>query len=87
MKRQVVHALYLNVVFAVFLLLAVVLLACPTRESKEAGAEATYGAALLRCVDDARTLAESKACRAKVNESWGVKETVTVILLDAGDAE
>lgn len=37
-----------------------------------AGAEAAYGASLLRCVDEAKTLAESKACRAAVDARWGV---------------
>lgn len=35
-------------------------------------AEATYGASLLRCVDEAHSLAESKACRAKVDAAWGI---------------
>lgn len=35
-------------------------------------AETAYGASLLRCVDEARTLAESKACRAAVDARWGV---------------
>ena len=41
----------------------------------QAAAEGAYTAALLRCVDDARTLAESRACRARVNAEWGVVET------------
>lgn len=40
--------------------------------ARPASAEATYGAALLKCVDDAKTLAESKACRARVDAAWGV---------------
>lgn len=40
----------------------------------ETAAEIAYGAALLRCVDNASSLAESKACRAKVNEAWGIVE-------------
>lgn len=39
-------------------------------------AEAAYGAALLRCVDEAATLAESKACRERVNAEWQISETV-----------
>lgn len=40
----------------------------------QVAAEGAYGAALLRCVDKATTLAESKTCRAKVNAEWGVTE-------------
>jgi hypothetical protein len=39
-------------------------------------AEAAFTAEHLRCVDRARTLAESRACRADVNRRWGVTETV-----------
>lgn len=39
---------------------------------QQAAAEGVYGAALLKCVDDAKTLAESKACRARVNSEWGI---------------
>ncbi len=38
------------------------------------GAEAAYTAALVRCVDKAETLAESRACRASVDSSWGIKD-------------
>lgn len=41
----------------------------------QAAAEGAYGAALLKCVDDARTLAESKACRARVDSEWHVVQT------------
>lgn len=34
--------------------------------------EATYTAELVRCVDKATTLAESKACRAQVDAKFGV---------------
>jgi hypothetical protein len=57
------------------LCLYVVLVACassPAPSAAQVAAEGAYGAALLKCVDDATTLAESKACRAKVNEAWGV---------------
>ena len=36
--------------------------------------ETAYTAELLRCVDKATTLAESKACRAHVDEVFGVKD-------------
>lgn len=63
---------FLVVLFMLFMF------ACPTREAKEAGAEASYAAALLRCVEDAKTLAESKACREKVDRAWGgASQTVT----------
>lgn len=43
--------------------------------SAQVAAEASYGAALLKCVDESKTLAESKACRAKVDAAWGVVQT------------
>ncbi len=38
--------------------------------------ERLYTAALLRCVDKAATVAESRACRADVNKTCGITETV-----------
>lgn len=38
----------------------------------QAAAEGAYGASLLKCVDDAKTLAESKSCRARVDAEWNV---------------
>jgi hypothetical protein len=43
-----------------------------TTEERKASAEATYEGEMLKCVDDAKTLEESKACRAKVRERWAV---------------
>lgn len=40
-------------------------------------AESAYTAALLRCVDTARTLAESRECRRKVNLDWAITEVQT----------
>jgi hypothetical protein len=40
--------------------------------------EKLYTAALLRCVDKATTIVESKACRAEVDKTCGISETVTV---------
>lgn len=37
-------------------------------------AEASYTAALLRCVDKSETLAESKACRSGVDAQFGLKD-------------
>lgn len=37
-------------------------------------AEGAYTAALLRCVDQAKTLSDSHACRQKVDSEWGVTE-------------
>ncbi len=52
------------------------LVACtPPASAQQAAAEGAYGAALLRCVDEAETLAESKACRARVDEAWGITQT------------
>lgn len=48
-----------------------------TPTAAQAAAEGAYGAALMRCVDQATTLAESKACRARVNAEWQIVETVT----------
>lgn len=50
---------------------------CASRQptAEQAAAEGAYGAALLKCVDDATTLAESKACRARVDAQWGVVQT------------
>ena len=45
-------------------------LACAA--AKPYAAEGAYTAALLDCVDQAKTLAASKACRAKVNADWSV---------------
>lgn len=52
-------------------LLAVLLVACSPAAT---GAEAAYTTALVRCVDKSETLAESKACRARVDEAYGVKD-------------
>ena len=41
------------------------------------GGAATYQAALLRCVDQAQTLAESKACRQLVDAQYGITETAS----------
>lgn len=38
--------------------------------------EAAYTAALLRCVDKAETLAESRMCRRTVDAQWGITEVV-----------
>lgn len=44
--------------------------ACWPSSASQAAAETAYGAQLLACVDQAKTLAESKACRAKVDQAW-----------------
>ncbi|MBX3202324.1 MAG: hypothetical protein KF894_29620 [Labilithrix sp.] len=49
----------------------------PPASAQQAAAEAAYGAALLRCVDEAGTLAESKACRARVDAEWGITQTAS----------
>lgn len=41
----------------------------------QVAAEGAYGAALLKCVDDAKTLPESKACRARVDAQFGVVQS------------
>lgn len=40
--------------------------------------ESLYTAKLLRCVDDADTLAQSKQCRESVDYSCGIVQTITV---------
>lgn len=47
-------------------------------ETKQAEADGAYAASILACVDDAGTLAESHACRARVDLVWGVKRPVTL---------
>lgn len=51
-----------------------VLAACSpvTPAQKATAADATYAADQQRCVQDSATLAESKACRARVREQWHV---------------
>lgn len=63
--------------------LATVIANCKTPSPTQAqiAAEGAYGAELLRCVDAAKTLAESKACRAVVDAKWGVVQTAR----DGGD--
>ncbi len=39
--------------------------------------EKLYTLALLRCVDDAKTIEESKACRQDVNKTCGITEVET----------
>ncbi len=53
----------------------------PPGSAHEAAAEAAYAGELLRCVDKATTLAESKACRAEVDRRWNITQTTT----EAGD--
>jgi hypothetical protein len=38
-----------------------------------AAADGSYAAQLSACVDQAKTLAESKSCRARVDQAWGVE--------------
>lgn len=61
-----------------YMMIGVLAAAClgphgPTKE--QMAAEATYGSMLLSCVEEAKTLAESKACRARVDAAWGVTST------------
>lgn len=44
------------------------------KQAGEAAAEGAYTGALLRCVDAAKTIDESRACRARVNAEWGIVE-------------
>lgn len=47
---------------------------CTPKQLGATAAESAYTADLLRCVDDARTLAESRACRQRVDATWGITE-------------
>lgn len=57
---------------------AVAAVACtsrqPTPQEKSAAAETTYTAEMLKCVDNAKTLEESRACRQRVREKWGTSD-------------
>ncbi len=50
---------------------------CGPKSVSATAAESAYTADLLRCVDESSTLAESRACREKVDAKWGITETVT----------
>lgn len=69
-RSRKVDALTVLLFVGAVLLVCRVLAGC-TAPAK-AAAETAYGASLLRCVDQAATLAESKACRARVDAAWGV---------------
>jgi hypothetical protein len=47
---------------------------CRSREAIEVAHETAYTAELLRCVDKAETLTESRACRRATDERWGIVE-------------
>ncbi len=51
--------------------------ACRPASVSATAAESAYTGDLLRCVDEATTLAESRACRERVNAKWSITETVT----------
>lgn len=78
-----VRSLRETVAFVAVVLVAVLGLAMcrPPGSAGEAAAEAAYAGELLRCVDKATTLAESKACRAEVDRRWNITQTVS----EAGD--
>ena len=67
------------IVYAISLV-ASVFVACAgqSTEVKQSEANDAYAAQVLACVDDAGTLAESHACRARVDLEWGVKRPLTV---------
>lgn len=66
---------YAIVLFAIGCVVAHCVGCGPTQAAKDA-AETAYTAELLRCVDTASTLEESRTCRKGVNARWGVVETV-----------
>lgn len=61
-------------VVAVFLAGVLLLAVAHCSGCVSGGAEAAYTAAQLRCVDQAQTLAESRACRAEVDRQWGLAD-------------
>lgn len=64
-------------VFLICFAAAAVTTACASSMSekeKSAAAESSHTAEHLKCVDDATTLEESRACRAKVREKWAAKD-------------
>lgn len=66
-----------TVALAFVALLFVLRLCSGCKSPEQAGAtaaESAYGAQLLRCVDQATTLEESRACRKRVNLEWGIVE-------------
>lgn len=50
---------------------------CALFQEPAHAAEAAYTGALLRCVDEAKSLAESKACRKRVDDEWKITQTAT----------
>jgi hypothetical protein len=68
--RHVVEVATAALIFGV-LLAALGMCGCSS-ESKARAAEATYLGEHLRCVEEADTLAESKACRRGVDARWHV---------------
>lgn len=64
------HALFL---FA----LAFVCARCKPSQLGASAAESAYTGQLLRCVDQATSLAESRACRQRVDKEWGITEVAT----------
>lgn len=47
----------------------------PSPTAAQVAAEGAYTGELVACVEAAKTLADSKACRAEVNKRWGITET------------
>lgn len=64
----------LLVLFVVSVAVSWWLVGCQAVPSKAVQAEATYTGELVACVEQAQTLAESKACREAVNAKWGIIE-------------
>ena len=76
-RRRLALRQFVATGLAVFALLFVVsrCTGCAQLPGDEASdAELAYRAKLLRCVDKAKTLPESKACRKSVDDSLGVNQ-------------
>lgn len=54
--------------------LLALIVGCSPAQLGATAAESSYTAELVRCVDDAKTLTESKACRQRVDAKWGITE-------------
>lgn len=70
MRRLVWPALIVLLGVGGLVMWMVSLSGCPS--PKEARSEAAYGAQLTACVEAAKTLEESKACRSHVDAQWGL---------------
>lgn len=77
-RRKVDWRAFVGLAFALFAVLSIVghCTGCaPSKEAKEAAAEATYAAEHLSCVERFDTTQAINACRAGVRARWGISDT------------